>query len=845
MSSATRVLAELPLELGTVDLVREQLVLHAGGVQRLTTREAALLRYLAARQGETVTREELQTEVWGYAPDLVTRAVDNTVRRLRRKMERDPAVPDHLLTVHGEGYRLVVPQAAEASTDTASPAQQARAPVAEPALAGSFHGRDEDLAAIEESLDAGRRLVSLVGPGGVGKTRLARELLRRRQGRFVDLSETGGEPEVGAAIARALDLPGSPEALLVAVSRAEAQLLVLDNCEQNLVGVAGWVRRLLDAAPRLRLVATSRRPLGLGRERTFVLDPLDLHDGAELVAARAREAGLPVPEREPLEDLVERLDGLPLALELAAARLGVLGPTDLLERLGTGSEVLGRHGDPGRHGTLEAAVAWSWSLLEPWGQLALARCTVFPGPFDASAAEAVLPPLGEGAPPVLEALDDLRAHSLLQAEHGSDGRLRLRLLEAVRLFAAARLDEEDPALAAHARWAAALPPARHRSEHSQLHRAWTWARVHEPELAVDLQEGLAAGFRAHGPPEAWLAVADVTAVLPGLSKVGRLRARLGRLEARHALGRELDPGVLDDLVEEAGALGSSELAARALLARARSRRRRGALPEAEADYRAALARSDGAAAVGAVRHELATMDADRHDTDAAIAGYEAALGHFREAGSAARIQRTELHISMALSEAGRLDAARARSLEVLEGARASGDARLVGIVQGHLGLVELEAGDLSRAEEHVEAALRSSRSVGDSRYEGFARYLRAGIAEARGSSRVQADEARRAVAAFEAVGDRRFWALARARLAVAQARLDALDAAAESFGLARHTLERAEVTGLVQGVHLLEGVLDLARGDALAARVRLEEVGVLRATSFARLARRTLLAALG
>ncbi|MEM6931166.1 MAG: response regulator transcription factor, partial [Myxococcota bacterium] len=236
---------ELVLSGIRVDL-RARSVFHPGRVERLTDKEAALLTYLAAHAGRTVSRDDLLEHVWGYHRDMQTRTVDNTVRRLRTKIERDPAEPVHVHTIRGEGYRLDgidVPQ--EAAPETPEP---------DPIL-----GREAELQQIDERLQAGVRLLTLLGGGGHGKTTLARAWLDRRGGTFVDLSVARTADDIEQLTRQALGT-ASPVARALRGRRGGA--VVLDNVEQ-LPDIAATVASWLEAAPEVVILTTSRRRLEL------------------------------------------------------------------------------------------------------------------------------------------------------------------------------------------------------------------------------------------------------------------------------------------------------------------------------------------------------------------------------------------------------------------------------------------------------------------------------------------------------------------------------------------------------------------------------------------------------
>ena len=292
---------------------------------RLTTRELTLLAWLAGRPGEAVSRTTLLTEAFGYSDAAVSRAVDKAMNSLREKVEINPANPDRLITVVGTGYRFVVP----AGTTAEAPGL--------PAEVDGFVGRTGALAELRALL-AEPGLVVILGPGGMGKTRLALALARQSVGaRFVSLASARGREDVLGAVGACLNVPltvtglAPEEQLGRAIAALGPRILVLDDLEHltahaELIGL--W-RRL---ARRFRLLVTSRRPLGLAAERLYRLEPMSDGEGTELLVRRALQWGYRVEEAA-VPELVRRLDGLPLALELAAARLGVLGVRDLLARL--------------------------------------------------------------------------------------------------------------------------------------------------------------------------------------------------------------------------------------------------------------------------------------------------------------------------------------------------------------------------------------------------------------------------------------------------------------------------------------------------------------------------------
>jgi predicted ATPase len=346
-----------------------------------------------------------------------------------------------------------------------------------PATLTSFIGRAgpaRDVAGLLEEY----RLVTVTGPGGVGKTGLAGEVAGQVAARFADgawlaeLAPVQDGAQVPAVVAAALGVreqPGVPAAEVLARVLARQQLLlVLDNCEHVIGAAAALCGRLLRACDDVRVLATSREPLRIAGEAAYRLAPLPVPDpddaggvaGAEAVwlfsdRARAIDASfaLTSENRHDVARLVVRLDGMPLAIELAAARVEALGVTQLLNRL-DGRLALLAGGDrlaAGRYRSLAAAAQWSCQLLDEAERRVFRQVSVFPAPFTLEAAEAVA---GRRAAPVVLRL--VECSLLVPPRLGPDGRMRYKMLETLRGYAAgllAEAGEQDQAQAALARYA--------------------------------------------------------------------------------------------------------------------------------------------------------------------------------------------------------------------------------------------------------------------------------------------------------------------------------------------------------------------------------------------------------
>src|SRR4051794_6240397 len=355
-----------------------------------------------------------------------------------------------------------------------------------PADASSFVGRGRELTELESLLKR-TRLLTLAGTGGVGKTRLALELARSVESSYesgaalVELAAISDARLVPDAVAAALDVRPLPEqqpvdAVIDFLAR-RTLLLVIDNCEHVLSETAVFADTLLRAAPQLTILATSREPLRAAGEVVFRVPSLDIPDperpqppdrladyeAVSLFVERAAAASpgyvLDEDNADDVARICLRLDGLPLALELAAARLGALTTSAIAARLDDRFRLLrsGSHAAPTRQQTLTATLQWSHDLLEPDERVLFRRLAIFAGGFELEAVEDVCALDGIDARGIADVLARLVEKSLVAAEDCS--RRRYRLLETVRLYAGERLEDADEASALadrHAHWALAL-----------------------------------------------------------------------------------------------------------------------------------------------------------------------------------------------------------------------------------------------------------------------------------------------------------------------------------------------------------------------------------------------------
>lgn len=581
-----------------VDLDRRR-ILGADGSARLTTREAQLLGYLAANEGRPVSQDELLLEVWGRHPGSGSRGTLYTVvQRVRAKVEPDPSHPQHVMTVHGEGYRFE--RGAPADRSFAADHHHAL-----PTDVAPFVGRQVELAALADRV-VETRLLTLVGPPGIGKTRLAVQLARQRPDSawFIDLTACGSIEDVVQAFASALDLQGVPAdasgagRLARALDDEGSCTVVVDNFESVIEVAVPWLADLVGRTTRARFVVTSRQRLRVHGERLFVVPPLSDDDSRALLTARvgALSAELVVSGRS-LAPLLASLQGLPLALELAAPLLEVVDPAVLSDRVEEHLSLLGPswRDVPARHSSLRAAVASAWDALTPVERTTLARFSVFRGGFSAEAAEAVT-----GCD--LATLRALCDKSMVRTIGLPGGGRRFDLFEAIRVFAAEHLPADSPAFGRHVDWfggwvgpvAARVrdlgdPVARQelRREVPNLRAAHHVALMCDPERSIDVVIELQCLLRLTDPA-GLLAMVRASLATEGLSAARRVR------------GSCIESGLLEDLgfyaeapqpLEAARALAGADPALLAMVERleARDHHRTHRWPACEASYGRALA----------------------------------------------------------------------------------------------------------------------------------------------------------------------------------------------------------------------------------------------------------------
>jgi len=598
-----------------------------------------------------------------------------------------------------------------------------------PAERDAFIGRSAELHALAQRLDAGARLVTLLGPGGTGKTRFARRYGRAWLGDwpggvyFCDLCEARSADGIHFAVACALGVPlgkGDPAAQLGHAIAARGRcLVILDNFEQVTAHAQATLGCWLGRAAEAVFIVTSRERLQLQGEQVFPIDPLALATDAITlfeIRARAQRPGFVLDESNgaAVAKVVRLLDGLPLAIELAAARVRVLSPAQIAERLKDRFALLaGARGAAARQATLRAAIDWSWDLLAPWEQAALAQCSVFEGGFTLEAAEAVLSLAAwPEALPAIDAVQDLVDKSLLRAwvpvEHSryDIDEPYFGMYISIHEYAHEKLvgsvaDAARQAEQGHGRYYAhfgsdAAVEALSREGGVQRRRA----------LALEIDNLVAACRRAVQRGDAPVAAASYRAAWEALVQQGPLM-----------LGVTLGAEVL--------ALGAALAAAdriEATMSRADALNRVGRMDEARAalDPALALARQTGdRRREGLLLYLLGELDREQGHMEGAKQYACAALAAHRDSGNRAA-EATVLHaLGNLLDQQGAVAESREHHEAALALRSAAGDRAGVGRVLASLGILCRHQGRVAQSQAHYEAALAIHREAGDRRSEGI------------------------------------------------------------------------------------------------------------------------------
>jgi predicted ATPase/DNA-binding SARP family transcriptional activator/Tfp pilus assembly protein PilF len=711
VAEATRAVAEFPLREGFWAAL--MLGLYRSGRQSEALRAFGRLR--------TVLGEEL-----GIEPSPVLRELEEAV--LLQKPTLDWHPPEATLPPVRAAAAPEHDQRGRAYLSTGPPPRRPVEEVAHnlPAPLSSFLGRQEELA-LGARLLASTRMLSVTGPGGTGKTRLAYQLAAQQLDQFPDgvwVAELGPSADaalVPATLMAALGLRDEPvqsaTATLVSYLRGRCALVVLDNCEHVIEAAAALAAALLSGCDRLRVLATSREPLRLPGESRWALLPLSLPgtdeqdlavlagaDAVALFCERAAEARvgfhLNAGNAAAVTAICARLEGIPLALELAAARVRALPVAQIADRLQHSFDLLskGPRGAGDRQSSLRATIAWSHGLLSESEQTLFRRLAIFAAGFSLDAVERVC---ADGLHPreVLDALDGLVDKSLVVLGEDQARPGRYRLLETIRADAAERLAEagEEQLLA-----------SRHASYYGQLAHDCSLAgdSVSALDRLDDDHPNLLAALEqlaSRGPPDAHGQLAA------DLSSYWELRSQwqLGRRQlARYLEQPDRDPSLAGRC---AGGLGILNLR---LGDYAGARHR--------LDEALVIARQLGERALeGRWLGYLGALAFHVGDLDEARACYQQALAVVVELGDRRQTGVWVGNLGMVAAQLGDYAEARTRYAEALALARQVGDRRFEGFWVGNLADVASQVADYQEAQARYEQALAISQGEGDRRHESF------------------------------------------------------------------------------------------------------------------------------
>ncbi len=673
-----------------------------------------------------------------------------------------------------------------------------------PSALTPFVGRADELAILRELISrADVRLITLTGPGGVGKTRLALEATGTAADRFADgvalvpLAVVQDPALIPSAIVQALGIMESdylaPAARLQAALRGRQMLLILDNFEHLVGEDAGMlVAAMLESAPGVKALVTSRALLHLSGEHVQIVPPLRLPDpitpsadvldldaiasveAVQLFVDRSRAAwpefGLTAGNAAAVAAICQRVDGLPLAIELAAARGAVLSPAELLERLEHRLPLLsgGPQDRPRRLRTMRSAIAWSYDLLDEPTRARFRWLAVLVGRFSLPAAEAVA---GSATTirdeTLLDSLTTLLTSSLIHRVDAPGGTSHFGMLETVREFALEQLQssgEERAARAAHAAYyldlARQAEPLfwtstnaelieRIETEHDNLRAALTWALEHDPDVALALASAMGAfwskrSFWTEGRD--WLRRALATGAGEGAAVRASALGRLGALAGDQADFDEAERALSESLAL-AERLGETHLIARA-------------------------------------GRGLAILASNRSDFPRAEALFNAALAFFRELSDQPGIARSLNDLGLIAERQGDHDRAIVFQEEALPIARAIGDDWQTSIILGNLGGSYYERGEYARGQELSQEALDLSRKIDDTFGVAVNLYNLGNIMVERNAAAEALVQYREALALTGELGERHLASRVLDRIGVALHLLGNHRAAARLFGAA-------------------------------------------------------------
>jgi len=618
-----------------------------------------------------------------------------------------------------------------------------------PAERDEFVGQAQVLAELGRRVQSGARLVSVVGIGGSGKTRLAIRFGWRWLGDFAggvwfcDLASARSVDGIVHAVASALDVPLGAEDPTQQLGRAIAArgpcLLILDNFEQVLHEAQATLGRWLDKAPKARFLVTSRQVLGLTGEEVLRLQPLSTDDAELLFLRRSEAAGVDprktMADRPAVQRLVSLLDGLPLAIELAAARARVMSPGMLLERMGDRFKLLSTSGGRrDRQATLRAAFDWSWDLLSDADKAALAQLSVFTGSLTLEAAEAVLDLSACGDDTwTVDAVQSLVDKSFVRKI--SDN--RFDLLMSVQDYAAHRLavvgsypdsgpSAQRAAEARHAGWFAALGERRATDDAcADLDNLVVACRratsADDPVSAVGALEGAWCALRLRGPVGSAVPLAEAVCAIGGLDDRCSARSKKVLADALMMSGSGSHAqGLLDAALAHARAAHDRHAEGQVMCSRGWALLHNGRTAEARQAYAAAIEMAQELAEPAlesTARSGLGSSEVVLGHTAEAVAQYELALDLAVRSGYRREQANYLANLGNLYMLVGRMDKAIGRSEEALGLARETGNRSVECNTLCNLGFLHLVQGDVEQSRHLSSSALGLARDIGNARTE--------------------------------------------------------------------------------------------------------------------------------
>jgi predicted ATPase len=746
---------------------------------------------------------------------------------------------------------------------------------------------------VSRALGEGARLLTLVGPGGMGKTRLAIRYGRGFPGGawFCDLTEARGADGIASAVGGVLGVQlGRGDAigqLAHAIAGRGACLLVLDNFEQVVAHAAETLGRWRALAPDATFLVTSRERLGLAGERTHEVAPLSADEALGLFTLRARGLrpgfALAGPGEAAARELVRLLDGIPLAIELAAARIRVMSVEQILDAMKKRFQLLAG-GSGARHETLEGTIDESWELLAPWERAALSQCAVFEGGCTLEAAAGVLD-LGAWpeAPPIVDVVGSLVDKSLLRswAPPGLGApEVRFGMYVSLQEYARKRLhsapDAERAAEVRHGIFYARAEATGLERELDNLVSACrrAIARGDSPVVGASYRAAWQV-LRAKGPLGTALALGSEALADPRLQDEARAIVEVGLGEANWYAGRYEDARThCAAAVAIARQCGAARLEARAGAMLGRSAFVLDRIEEARAAFDAALAlarRLGDVPSLSAALNGLGMMQHELGRTEEARLAYEEALAITRDGADPVQEAVTLLSLGILQHKRGRLDEAGDLFERALAIHRRSGNRRSEGVAHLNLGSLRSDQGRMAESRAHGEAALAIARAIGTRVSEGVALVVLGElhsemeeVDEARawlepaltlhrelGDRRTEGivvgdlarlhelrDEPDAARAGYEAalaihreVGDRHYEGAALTSLAAVLLARGSHAEAREALALAEPILREIAADHELGRMLCVRAELEQARGDAAAARAALAEAEALVAAS--------------